>query len=230
MVYCPGIAEEEALHQEIHGKRTRKVTEGLPLRGFALKTISDELEAKVVARKMSFRIVRLIIPKARVLAARVLAFVDAQLKAVQASSRPLEAYQMYLAVDARATRVIGIVVAHPQTQACRAVDQNQYDPAQVVQTVVGISRMWAAPSVRKAGVMTRLLDAILDHYAFQSRLDPFSDIAFTQLTQAGYAFARRYLAHARYQAEQDDDSDDEQDDNTRSTQPLVYSCIDRHVG
>ena len=238
MMYTPGMPEEDALHARRHAKRVAEAKlDGLPLPPAAA------LELLPPSSPAGVRCARLRRGKAPAWAAKAMAFVDAQLQAVRASPRPVDHYQLFLVTDESKPRAVALALVERIATGYRATDASHYDLAAPRRVVAGISRMWTSPSHRRRGLMAALLSAVCTNFAAPAVLDPLTDLAFTQLTTSGFAFASAYLtalaARKAWEAELEaarrgddggsESGDDEADGDSRSPPaafPLVYRIED----
>ena len=58
----------------------------------------------------------------------------------------------------------------------------------------GIARVWTALRHRRAGVARQLLDTVRVAFAYGTHMHAQTDLAFSQPTAAGRAFAQRYTS------------------------------------
>lgn len=64
--------------------------------------------------------------------------------------------------------------------------------------MMGINRIWVHPSLRRRGLAGRLLDKARNHFLL-SEVVPRENIAFSDPTEIGLAFARAYLPGGKVQ-------------------------------
>lgn len=109
--------------------------------------------------------------------------------------------KFYLYISQTTKRIVGFCMAEHIDQAYRIMylnDQQRtssftYDETQAPEKVkCGISRIWVHPSMRRQKVASKLLDCVRLNFLYIRSLE-LTDIAFSDPTHFGQAFARGYF-------------------------------------
>jgi len=106
--------------------------------------------------------------------------------------------KFYLYISTLTKKVVGFCMAEQIGQAYKIVSLGKdqvftYDETKAsTKATCGISRIWVAASMRRAGIATKLLDCVRINFLYFSSLDK-NEVAFSDPTQLGQAFARHYF-------------------------------------
>ena len=106
--------------------------------------------------------------------------------------------KFYLYISTLTKKVIGFCMAEQIGQAFKIVSLGNdqvftYDETKASEKATcGISRIWVAASMRRAGIATKLLDCVRINFLYFRSLDK-NQVAFSDPTQLGQAFARNYF-------------------------------------
>lgn len=203
MPYSRGTVEDEAVHAKYHKA---------VVRGITYTSYKNEMMLKQFPEDNS-RIMMLVYNQSNQFEKRkilqILDVIDTELNSVELSEQKLDQCKIYLYVTDK-KRVEGCVIAEPITQAYR-ISREDKDGMQVekmqigtsnngsavfcftkpIQAVCGINRIWVSRPNRRKGIATKLINIVREKFIYGCVLKP-SDLAFSQPTGDGQAFASHY--------------------------------------
>ncbi|RIB26075.1 ESCO1/2 acetyl-transferase-domain-containing protein [Gigaspora rosea] len=203
MPYSRGTVEDEAVHAKYHKAVVRGITYTSYKNEMMMKQFpEDNSRIMMLAYNQSNQF-----EKRKIL--QILDVIDTELNSVELSEQKLDQCKIYLYVTDK-KRVEGCVIAEPITQAYR-ISRDDKDGMQVekmqigtsnngsavfcftkpIQAACGINRIWVSRPNRRKGIATKLLNIVREKFVYGCVLKP-SDLAFSQPTGDGQAFASHY--------------------------------------
>ncbi|CAG8467749.1 12355_t:CDS:10 [Cetraspora pellucida] len=202
MLYSRGTVEDEVVHAKYHKAVVRGITYTSYKHEIMLKQFPDD----------NSRVMMLIYDQSNPFEKRkilqILNVIDTELNSIELSEQKLDQCKIYLYVTDK-KKVEGCVIAEPITRAyriSRSDDSTQVEKMQVgtsnngsavfcftkpIQAVCGINRIWVSRPHRRKGIATKLLNVVREKFMYGCILKP-SDLAFSQPTGDGQAFAAHY--------------------------------------